>query len=281
PLPDAASYAAVVSAFSAAAAASRRRQLLHRAEELLLRSRNVMLEVHGSTYCSLLQSSARLGDAECVGRLWRQLIHLNFQPNLSTRLEVMQVASSAPFLGMAQLACQAVEAPREEALFLAARPLVELGDWRGVERLLRHKETSIAAALLQLQALSEAVPRNRQKAMQAASALLSAGGRLTRTQDTEKALGAVLLRRALGGREVHERRPEASAGVTLQGPLQQRRAAFLCASRVGAALDGNDAERATGWIHRWSILTEACPELRPQRSRLPRLWRRFRLRKRG
>ena len=45
---------------------------------------------------------------------------------------------------------------------------------------------------------------------------------LPRIAETRKALGAVLLRRALGGREVHERRPEASAGVTLQGPLQQR-----------------------------------------------------------
>ncbi|CAK9085481.1 unnamed protein product [Durusdinium trenchii] len=251
-MPDAVSYSYVAYAFSTAALSASRRQLLQNAEDILLRSRAAMLEVDGNAYRVLLRRSARLGDAERAGRLWRDMKLLDHDPGTSALLEVLQAASSAPFLGLAQEAFQALPATherREDSLLLVIRPLAELGDWRGIERMLQRwgpGPQTAAVARLQLQALSEAVPRKRQRSMEAASKLLLAG---------EGILGetAELLHRALGGG-----RSSASAALpVLLGPLQQRQAALLCASRTKAALDLNDPERAEGWVRRWVLLQDA------------------------
>ncbi|CAL1165948.1 unnamed protein product, partial [Cladocopium goreaui] len=245
PFPDASSYAHVLRAFC---------------EDLLTESREAMLQVDVDAYQQLLRSSTHLGDAECAGRLWGYMKRFGVDPDTSTLLKVLEVSSSAPFLGLAQESYGALpeKSQTEETLLLALRPLAELGDWRGLERMLqRHlpEGQSAAVAMLQLQALSEAMPRKRQRSMDAAGRLLRAGGRLVPAGD-EESLGSALLRRALGpGR----REMAAMASVPLPrlaGPMRQRQAGLLCASRAKVALDLGDPQRAEGWIHRWLLLQE-------------------------
>ncbi|CAL1173610.1 unnamed protein product [Cladocopium goreaui] len=287
PFPDASSYAHVLRAFCAAAkiATRGRRDLLRRAEDLLTESREAMLQVDVDAYQQLLRSSTHLGDAECAGRLWGYMKRFGVDPDTSTLLKVLEVSSSAPFLGLAQESYGALpeKSQTEETLLLALRPLAELGDWRGLERMLqRHlpEGQSAAVAMLQLQALSEAMPRKRQRSMDAAGRLLRAGGRLVPAGD-EESLGSALLRRALGpGR----REMAAMASVPLPrlaGPMRQRQAGLLCASRAKVALDLGDPQRAEGWIHRWLLLQEAGSTVEALEPTLPRtLCRRFRPTKR-
>eukprot|EP00913_Durusdinium_trenchii_P009126 g8576.t3 len=105
-MPDAVSYSYVAYAFSTAALSASRRQLLQNAEDILLRSRAAMLEVDGNAYRVLLRRSARLGDAERAGRLWRDMKLLDHDPGTSALLE-------APFHAWKEPKEKSKETPKE------------------------------------------------------------------------------------------------------------------------------------------------------------------------
>ncbi|CAE7732185.1 CIPK10 [Symbiodinium pilosum] len=219
--PDASSYAAVANAACACSSSRRQRHyFMGVAEELVDQSREAMVEVDAAAYQRLLRHSARQGDAERVGRLLRRMSCLEASPRPSALLEALQACSTAPFVGFAHNLATSKGACAERTAFLLARPLAELGDWRGVQRLLGRSQDSATAAgaILQLMALAEAVPRKRRLSMEAAADFMRAGGRLSAEYSDcrDVSLGslsaaAVLLRRSLGGRTVPGRRRGAAA----------------------------------------------------------------------
>ncbi|CAE7942581.1 cmk2, partial [Symbiodinium necroappetens] len=255
--PDAASYAAAANACTSSET-RRRHHLADLAEQLVERSRSAMMEVDGAVYRKLLRHGARQGDAERVGRLLSRMAALCTDPGPSAILEALSACSTAPFLG---LAGNLLEKHPRGALLLA-RPFVELGDWRRVQRLGRDTGTAMAVLqgdtvcvwpMLRLMALSEAVPRRRQKCLEAAADFLLAGGQLSAKDENPCSAAAVLLRRGLGGRAVSHRHRNAAG----HSPLRSSRQSHLgCASRVSAALDAEDPKQAEVWLRRWMQL--AC-----------------------
>ncbi|CAE7641494.1 EMB2745 [Symbiodinium sp. CCMP2456] len=259
--PDAASYAAAANACTSSES-RRRHHLADLAEQLVERSRSAMMEVDGAVYRRLLRHSARQGDAERVGRLLSRMAALCTDPGPSAILEALSACSTAPFLGSAG---NLLEKHPRGALLLA-RPFVELGDWRRVQRLGRDTETATAMQgdtvsvwpMLRLMALAEAVPRKRQKCLEAAADFLLAGGQLSAKDDNPCSAAAVLLRRGLGGRAVSHRHRNAAG----HSPLRSFRQSHLgCASRVSAALDAEDPKQAEVWLRRWMQIVACLPRL--------------------
>ncbi|CAE7363320.1 unnamed protein product [Symbiodinium natans] len=264
--PDAASFAAAANAACTAASFSTtraRRHFLDAAEQLAERSRAAMVEVDGAVYQRILRHSARHGDAERVGRFLRRMSSLSMEPGPSALLEALQASGAAPFLGSA---LDLADGLGNRGAILLARPFAELGDWRGVQRL-QTTATAVSAVsavsaaepasvwpMLRLAALAEAVPRRRQRCLEAAGDFLLAGGRLSAQDDDEVcSAAAVLLRRGLGGRAVRERRRSAAAAAPLTnhaGLAGCRHSHLICAGRVSAALDSGDPRRAEAWLCR-------------------------------
>ncbi|CAE7832305.1 unnamed protein product [Symbiodinium sp. CCMP2592] len=199
--PDAASYAAAANACTSTDSRRSRHHLADVSEQLIERSRSAMVEVDCAVYRRLLRHSARQGDAERVGRLLSRMASCT-DPGPSAILEALSACSTAPFLGLAGNLLQ----KRPGGALLLARPFVELGDWRRLQRLGRDTETATPALqsdtlksvpiwpMLRLMALSEAVPRKRQKCLEAAADFLLAGGQLSaKTPVSTNGAGTIIL----------------------------------------------------------------------------------------